>query len=88
MHEHVDVRRIRVGVLQCRACGTQREIAVVQAAFRAGALAVSVEVEVEATFDNTDVSFDPLRLEQPSVGTRDADTIEDLSVRHPILGHK
>ena len=47
-----------------------------------------VEIEVEATFDDTDVSFDPLRLEQPSVGTRDPNTIEDLSVRHPSLGHK
>ena len=88
VHEHVDVRRICVGVGQRRTCGAQREITVVQAALRPGALAVSVEIEVEATFDDTDVSLDPLWLEQPSIGTRDANTIENLSVRHPILGHE
>ena len=88
VHEDVDIRHISVGIFECGACGTEREITVVQAAVRARALAVGVEIEVEATFDNTDVSLDPLRLERPSVGTCDPNTIEDLSVRHPSLGHK
>ncbi len=88
MHEHVNIRRIGVGILERRVGGAKREIAVVQASLRTGAFAVRVEIEVEATFENTDVLFDPLRLEQPSVGTRDVNTIEDLSVRHPGLGHK
>ena len=84
VHEHVDVRRIDVGILECRAGGPKREIAVVQASLRTAALAVRVEVEVEATFDDTDVSFDPLRFEQPSVRTCGPNPIEDLSIRHPV----
>ena len=88
VHEHVDVAGIGVGILERRASGAKREIAVVEASVRSAALAACVEVEVEAAFDDTDVSFDPLGFEQPPVGTGGTHAIEDLSIRHPMLGHE
>jgi hypothetical protein len=85
MDQDIHFGGVDLGVDESSAPGSERQVAVVQAAFSPAALVAPAELIIQPALMNAEVLDDPFGLQWPTVRANGAKVLEDLLVGDSVF---